>query len=160
MDKLEKEIYLSLKETEQLCHLFMDCRLTRLEEAELLYLLEKLPYSSPIIDEVREMMSIEMSLASKSTAKDDVATNKRKRYGIKTLIMIAASVVLLLSIGISAYLHSESEDDFYCQVYSYGKEISRDKAVIIAEDELERIDSFLEHIKDIEEEQQYKIESL
>ena len=61
MDNLEKDKYLNIDETEQLCRLYMECNLTRLEEAELQYVLEFLPYSTPIIEEVRTLMNISLS---------------------------------------------------------------------------------------------------
>lgn len=64
----EQDIKLTLQETEQLCRLYMDCRLSVLEETELQYVLGKLPYSSPCIDEVRMLMGHQISQkALKST---------------------------------------------------------------------------------------------
>lgn len=56
----EHDVKLTLQETEQLCRLYMDCRLTVLEETELQYVLGRIPYSSPCIDEVRMLMGVSM----------------------------------------------------------------------------------------------------
>lgn len=47
MKEKEHETTLTMQETEQLCRLYMECRLSVLEETELCYLLQKLPYTSP-----------------------------------------------------------------------------------------------------------------
>lgn len=54
----ELDHILTLQETEQLCRLYMECRLSVLEEAELEYILGKLPYSSPVIDDARTLMAV------------------------------------------------------------------------------------------------------
>ena len=48
MDKREKDTYLSIGEIEQLCILYMECRLSILEEAELHYVLGRVEYLSLI----------------------------------------------------------------------------------------------------------------
>lgn len=160
MDKLEKEKYISIEDTEQLCRLYLECKLSRLEEAELQYVLGIIPYDTPVITEVRTLMDLTLSCAIEKKASSFAEVDRNRKNMKKRLLQISASVALILSAGIPIYLHYNRQDDFYCQVYSHGKEISRDKAIIIAEDQLERIDSFLEHIKSIEEEQQHKIDSL
>lgn len=159
MDNLEKDKYLSLEETEQLCRLFMECKLTLLEEAELQYVLGKLSYSSPVIEESRKIMDISLAYELKRTERAITKPNEKKKF-IRKILFAAASVAILLSVGIPTYLHFKQESDLYCQVFSNGQEVSGDKAMVIAEGELERIDKFFENMNNIESEQQQKIESL
>ena len=159
MDNLEKDKYLSLEETEQLCSLFMECKLNLLEEAELQYVLDLLPHSSPIIDEARTLMNI--SLACELESKERLRIKpKPKKKVIRKILFAAATVAILLSVGIPTYFHFKQESDLYCQVFFYGKEVSGENAKVIAEEELDRIDKFFESINNIESEQQQKIESL
>lgn len=65
----EHDVKLTLQETEQLCRLYMDCRLTVLEETELQYVLGKMPYSSPCIDEVRMLMGVSIPQKDINTSK-------------------------------------------------------------------------------------------
>lgn len=159
MDKMEKEKYLSIEETEQLCHLYMECRLSGLEETELNYVLNILPYSSPIIEEVRTLMSI--SLSSEILENDCLTINRRggRKNLTRRLLIVAASFILLLSIGIPVFLHFKQQSEFYCQVFAYGEEVSREKALVIANEEMDRIDSFFKVMSDIESEQQQKTDS-
>lgn len=159
MDNLEKDKYLSIEETEQLCRLYMECRLTLLEEAELQYVLGLLPYSTPIIEEVRTLMNISLSCELECKESQLKIPGKKKNF-IRKALIVAASVVVLLSVGIPIYLHFKQESELYCQVFSNGQEVSRDKALAIAEGELERIDKFFEDMKSVESEQQKKIESV
>ncbi len=65
----EHDVTLTLHETEQLCRLYMDCQLTVLEETELQYVLGKMPYSSPCIDEVRTLMGAPIPMGVKKPSK-------------------------------------------------------------------------------------------
>lgn len=159
MDNLEKEKYLSLEETEQLCRLYMECKLSLLEEAELQYVLGLLPYNSPIIEEVRTLMNISLSCELESKERLNIKPKNKKNLFRRTLL-VAASVAIIICVGIPIYSHFKQESELYCQVFSNGHELSQDKAIIIAEGELERIDQFFENINNIESEQQQKIESL
>ena len=159
MDNLEKDKYLSLKETEQLCRLFMECKLTLLEEAELQYVLDLLPYSSPIIEETRTLLNISLACELESKERLRIKPSEKKNV-LRKILFAAATVAILLSVGIPTYFHFKQESDLYCQVFFYGQEVSGDKAIDIAEGELERIDKFFETMSNIESEQQQKIESL
>ena len=159
MDKMEKEKYLSFEDTEELCRLYMECSLSRLEEEELNYVLGFLPYSSPTIDEVRALMSVSLSCSMEETASQSKGGLRIRKNIAKRILTVAASFVLLLSIGIPTYLHFKSESYIYCQVFAYGKEVGKDKAIAIAEEEMERIDRFFETMSDVESEQQERIES-
>ena len=156
---MENKAYLSLEETEQLCRLYMECSLTRLEEAELQYVLNFLPYSSPTIEETRTLLNI--SLSSVSGQKDHFHTkSKGKRKSLsRRNIFVAASVALLISIGIPTFIHFRQPSDYYCQVFTNGKEICGEQAIVIAEGEMERIDRFFENMQIIESEQQQKTDS-
>ncbi len=158
MDNLEKNKYLSFEETEHLCRLYMDCQLTLLEETELQYVLGFLDYSSPIIDETRSLMDI--SLSCEMDQKEQIHKKSKKKGLIKRMLYVAASIVVVLSVGVPIYTHFKQESDLYCQVFFHGQEMSKDKALAIAESELARIDQFFENIENIESEQQQKIESL
>lgn len=160
MDNLEKDKYLSLEETEQLCRLYMDCRLSLLEEAELQYVLGLLDYSSQIIDETRTLLDISLSCEIEQKEQKQTSKNGKKKSIFKRILFAAASVVLILSIGFPIYRHFKEESELYCQVFAHGQELSRDKAIAIAESELARIDKFFENIENIESEQQQKIESI
>lgn len=159
MDTMGKEKYLSMEETEQLCRLYMECRLSRLEEVELEYVLGILPYSSPIIEEVRALMSI--SLSSSMEVKDNPSiTEKKSRKDVARRILIAAaSFLLLLSIGVPTYIHFKQQSEIYCQVFAYGKKVGKEKAIAMAEEEIERIDRFFETMSHVESEQQQKTDA-
>ncbi|MDE6410386.1 MAG: hypothetical protein K2K81_09150 [Muribaculaceae bacterium] len=92
---------LNLQETEQLCRLYMECQLSVLEERELQYILGKMDYSSPIIDEARQSMMAEGLL----TPTNLLATSKkeRKKPKFKWLRLTAgaaASLAIVISLSI------------------------------------------------------------
>lgn len=159
MDKMEKEKYLSKEETEQLCLLYLECRLSRLEEVELEYVLGKLPYSSPIIEEVRALMSISLSSSMEITDNPAITKKKSQKDAARRILIAAASFLLLLSIGIPTYIHFKQQSEIYCQVFAYGKKVGKEKAIAMAEEELQRIDQFFETMSDVESEQQQKTDA-
>lgn len=137
---------LSLQETEQLCRLYMDCRLSVLEETELQYVLGKLPYSSPCIDEVRMLMGLQIS--QKALKPTKIKTRFwRGRY----VVSIAASFTILLVIGISLFRnHSMNErpDDselIYIEAYSHGERLNRDEAIAANNAAMVKADSLMRY---------------
>lgn len=91
---------LSLQETEELCRLYLECRLSLLEERELQYVLSKMSYSSPVIDETRESMAAEGLLLTLNT---DSHRNRRSgtvRRWLRWSAGIAASVTVLFAVSL------------------------------------------------------------
>lgn len=91
----DKDTILSLQETEELCRMYMDCQLSVLEEKELQYVLGKLPYTSPVIEEAREAMIAEGIVFGKNKT--------RKRTGFRWSRWasgIAASLAVLVTFSV------------------------------------------------------------
>lgn len=59
----EKHIELSVEELETLCTLYIECKLSVLEETELYYVLLKTDKNSALINEIRTIMGIERKIA-------------------------------------------------------------------------------------------------
>lgn len=145
----ENGVNLTLQETEQLCRLYMECRLTVLEETELQYVLGKLPYSSPCIDEVRMLMGI--------PGLRDVKVSSKRRFGRfnrKLAIGIAASIALLFAVGFSIFhnVHEASEpfisnedDCVYIAAYSHGKRLNGDEAIGATNIAMAKADSLMKY---------------
>ena len=145
----EQNINLSLQETEQLCRLYMECRLTVLEETELQYVLGKLPYSSPCIDEVRMLMGLTIPA-------EDLKVNK-KSFGFfrnRKAVGFAASVAILLGIGITLVHKQFSPSDpsslnddspVYIAAYNYGERLNGEEAVNSTIIAMAKADSLMEY---------------
>lgn len=142
----EQDIKLTLQETEQLCRLYMDCRLSVLEETELQYILGKLPYSSPCIDEVRMLMGF--SISPKVSKSDK---NKTRLWRVRYIISVAASFTVLLVIGISLFRnHSMNERTYdsshiYIEAYSHGERLNMDEAIAATTDAMVNADSLMRY---------------
>lgn len=150
---------LTPQETEQLCRLYLDCALSVQEETELQYVLGKLPYSSPIIDDVRAMMGIQSLMPQMR------APSKRKmRAKVWTrplYIGIAASVALLLGIGIPAIYKTSTSgntgEPLYI-AYSDGQRMNDEQSMIQVQADMKRAEEFMRHIEELETREQEKLE--
>ena len=144
-----QEDILTLQETEQLCRLYMDCKLTVLEETELQYVLVKLPYSSPCIDEVRVMMGVSIpDYAEKSVKK------RSGRFRRRAAVAIAASVAVLIAVGVglfnNEYIAHDSgiADDnapVYIVAYSHGQRLNGNEAAASTNMAMAKADSLMKY---------------
>ncbi|MDE6692672.1 MAG: hypothetical protein K2K05_04740 [Muribaculaceae bacterium] len=145
----EHDSRLTLQETEQLCRLYMDCRLTVVEETELQYVLGKLPYSSPCIDEVRMLMGITLSAG--------LLKPRKKYFGFRryrTAIRIAASFAIIFVIGISLFNNhslnsgsSASDEDghTYIAAYRHGERLKGSEAIAATNIAMAKADSLMKY---------------
>lgn len=144
----EQDVKLTLQETEQLCRLYMDCGLTVLEETELQYVLGKLPYSSPCIDEVRMLMGLTIPPAA--------IMKKKKAFDFlknRTIVSIAASFTVLLAVGVALSFNqkfngsSASNDDtnVYIAAYRHGERLDGSEAEAATNIAMAKADSLMKY---------------
>ena len=151
----ENQIHLSLEDIERLCRLYMECRLSLLEETELQYVLGILDYSSQVIDESMTLIDISLSHNILYDDRDQTpVVRKRKWRMIHTAT--AASVAAAVVLGASLWIFTDRNEDYYCQVFENGKELGRNTALSMAENEMQRIDRFIEKMIDIDSDLQEK----
>lgn len=84
---------LTLHETEELCRSYLQCQLSLLEEKELQYVLERLPYDSTIIRQAKESM-----IAEGLISRNNRVRRKPKTRWLGWSIGIAASLAILFSV--------------------------------------------------------------
>lgn len=127
----QKDI-LTLQETEQLCRLFMECGLSALEEMELRYVLDRLPYTSPVIEEARKTMAAEKYLLPKDIK---AVPGKKKRFPFRWIAWAAASIAVLLAFPIGSIMTEKNvcaDNEYDC--------ISGTNEIIIAYEAGKRLD--------------------
>lgn len=150
---IEQENRLTLQDTEQLCELFMDCRLSVLQENELRYVLSRIDYHSPLIDDVRSLMGIELSVFDKS---DPESPRIGKRWWAKkySYLSIAASIAIILCLGIGLF-HNKTSGNITSTpeyiAYVDGHRISKDAAKAQVEADILLADNFLNEMSEQEE---------
>lgn len=153
----ETEQILTIKETEQLCRLYMECKLSLLEESELLYILTTLPYSTPLIDEVKVIMGVQI----KDIKPISKISTKKKWWNKSGLYQIAASIsIFVLSIAfVSNYDTTIKEDSNFSIAYANGIRVSQDEAEILTEADMKKADAFMARIAELENQEQNKLNS-
>ncbi len=143
---------LTLQETEQLCELYMDCKLSVLEESELQYLLSKVDYHSPLIDEVRDVMGVELAIGNKATV--GAGAKKRWRWSKRVVYSgIAASIAIVFGIGLSLYHNSSSQQTSsapYYLAYANGHRLSNEAAKVQIEAEMQSAEAFMKEMSELE----------
>ncbi|MDE7376946.1 MAG: hypothetical protein K2N16_08855 [Muribaculaceae bacterium] len=128
----EQDAKLTIQEIEQLCHLYMECQLSVFEETELQYVLSKLPYSSPCIDETRALMGLAIPAPKARTF---------KFFRNKAAIGIAASIAALLAIGF--VLSHNTHDDNYVTAYIHGERLDGSEALYATNLAIAKADSLM-----------------
>lgn len=148
----EQDNKLTLKETEQLCRLYLDCGLSVFEESELRYFLTQVDYHSPLIDEVRLIMKIDTYISdngfSKSGSRGSLLLRRWSGY-----MSIAASVALVIGIGV--YFWKPSSQDSvashsYNIAYVNGHRINDKEARIQIEAGIKSADDFIKEMSERE----------
>ncbi len=153
----QHDVKLTLQETEQLCRLYMDCQLTVLEETELQYVLGKMPYSSPCIDEARMLMGVSITMNVKGSSK-----KRSTWFNRKIAIGIAASVTILFAGGLALFNNPAVNDNDSSGIYiayANGQEVSHELSVQQVKSDMEQADEFLSHIAELEAREQEQVEN-
>ena len=155
---------LSVGELETLCNLYIECKLSVLEETELYYVLLKTDKNSALINEAKAIMGIERKIAySKPTTH-----RKKPFYKGFTFYGATACLALVIAISVPKIFNDRTDENnrvnitstpIECVVYSNGKRISGEEAISIAQTNIDKMNSFEKKIQLHVESEQEKIES-
>ncbi|MDE6234514.1 MAG: hypothetical protein K2M56_02050 [Muribaculaceae bacterium] len=156
-----QDVKLTLQETEQLCSLYMDCRLSVLEEIELKYVLSQVDYHSPLIDEVRQLMNIDTYISDKPLSFEG-SSIKIKFRKWKVNMSIVASIAIIIGIGVfhwESFSNDAIENKSVYIAYVNGKQLSENEAKHRIEASEKAADDFIQKMSDLEAEQQKMIDN-
>lgn len=157
----EQDYILTLEETEQLCRLYMDCGLSVFEETELRYFLTRVDYHSPLIDDVRRIMEIEVHTVGKNVI-EARSVRKSKLHKWVAYSGIAASVALVIGVGL-LFLKTSSvnsvESQSYYVAYVGGHRLSEEEARMQIEAEKKSADDFIKKMSELEASKQQMIDN-
>ncbi len=145
---------LTQAETEELCQLYLDCKLSVGEETELQYVLGKLPYASPVIDNVRALMGLQSAATLKLSPKAD-RIKRRREWNIRWVVGIAASVAILLgvSLKVASNLDHSAPDGAVYIAYSNGVRLTGDQMMAQIERDNAKAEAFMRRMDEIEAEE-------
>lgn len=151
---------LTLHETEQLCRLYMDCNLSVFEETELRYVLTKVDYHSPLIDETRQIMEIESGISNKPVVEAGY-NRKRSFHKWGAYVSIAASIAIVIGIGLPLWRTSAKdavEPQSYYIAYVNGHRLNDEAARLQIEAGKKAAEDFIKEMSELEESKQQMIE--
>ncbi|MDE6792700.1 MAG: hypothetical protein K2J48_06430 [Muribaculaceae bacterium] len=155
-----QEDKLTLQETEELCRLYMDCKLSVFEETELGYFLTQVDYHTPLIDEVRRLMAVDAYISDKVFTKTDNPGKglfKKWRFPLSA----AASIAVIFSICLmflQNYSTLANSDQSYYVAYVEGKRLSGESARLKVEAEKKSVDDFIKEMSALEAHEQQMID--
>ena len=135
----------TVEELDELCRLYMDCKLSVLEEKELEYVLSHTSMTSQAIEEVRNLMRIQ-GRPPRSFQPDNV----RRSWNWRLFSGIAASVAVMLSVAFyfispQDSLHSPDSDAVYIAAYSNGQRLSGREAEVSTTMAMAKADSLMNY---------------
>ncbi|MBD5232708.1 MAG: hypothetical protein HDS65_00860 [Bacteroidales bacterium] len=115
---------LTVEELESLSKACLECRLSKLQEKELEFILLSSDVSSPIIDEARETLALTTALASSSKP---VQAAARRRPRLFKWIAAAACIAVVAGFGVRHIANTHTDSSIII-VFEDGKRLSADLA--------------------------------
>lgn len=140
----KNDLNLTIDELDHLCRLYMDCKLTVLEEKELEYILSTSTLTSSSVDEVRALMNVQLL-----PRPDKTLRKKSFRYW-KYIAGAAASLAVLLTVAISIVSswpsgYHDTQSGCSIVAYSKGKRLSDKEAVETTNIAMAKADSLMRY---------------
>ncbi len=139
---------LTLRETEQLCRMYLDCQLSVLEERELQYILGKVAYRSEVIDEAREAMLAEglVLRASEVSEISEIPKTERKRPRLRRIALIAgaaAAVTILLGLPVAIGTFTPDSGESVVIAYEGGRKLGGEASRKMAGESMKHAESLM-----------------
>lgn len=143
------ETKMTVQELDELCRLYMDCRLSVLEEKELEYILCHTTLSSPRIDDVRALLNVQLLLVNAGEIKP-----RKKSLNWRMISSVAASIAVIICLinvfSGSVEPHSFDKNQIYVAAYSDGHRLCESEAIASTDIAMARADSLMNYAAAIE----------
>lgn len=138
---------MTIEELDHLCRLYMDCRLSLLEEKELEYILSRSPLTSAATDEVRALMGVQAVTARRAASP---APRPLRVWRWRAIAAVAASVAVVLAVGVHLLTTPRSGlasgDTYeYIAAYSHGRQLTGRDAIDATDSAIARADSLINY---------------
>ncbi len=149
---METKEKLTIQEIEQLCLAYIDCHLSRFQEKELELVLLCSDLTSPIIDEVRDLMGLSTLMAIPTSKVNNINKSKLIFFKYSGIAACIAVIVLFSSYFFIKSTHREMTPEIY--VYADGKVLTGYAAqAVVRETENETMNMFRSILEDVEDQQ-------
>lgn len=144
-----EDLNMTIEELDKLCRLYMDCKLSVLDEKELEFILSKTALTSPSIEEVRSLMKIQVLDSQNIVARNNRSLNWRYIIGIAASLMLMFSVGYYFISSKSTYM-SQKDSSVYIAAYSHGDRLSDKEALSATHSAMAKADSLMNLASSIE----------
>ncbi len=140
-----EELNLTIDELDKLCHLYIDCKLSVLEEKEFEYILSKTALTSSSIEEVRSLMGIQILPVSSSKQ-----IRAKHNWNWRLFSGIAASVIIIISVAfflVSPQENIQEHDgsSVFITAYCHGKHLNEQDAIASTNIAMAKADSLMRY---------------
>lgn len=135
---------LTADELEELCRLYMDCRLSVMEEKELEYVLLRTSLTSQSIAEVMSLMGIQTVKRLSVQPKIRRNFNRRLFSGIAAGVAVILTAAFYLMVPQDSY-SSDMDSAVYIAAYSHGQRLNGLEAEVATNNAMARADSLMSH---------------
>jgi hypothetical protein len=151
---------LNKNELETLCQAYLDGNLSRREELELSLLLAKTSYDSELINEVKRLSAMELTLCNVPEVRRK-GLNRRRIHRFEAVVAVVAMIIIMTTSIISNTNNDNplNENFTECIVYINGKEVTSNR-VAIAKQQKKYADEIMNQCEKLEQQQLEKINQL
>lgn len=144
------EMNLTIAELDELCSLYMDCKLSIIEEKELEYVLSQTILTSSSIEEVKRLMGIQ-GLPPFTL----IPVPTKRNWNWRLFSRIAASIAIIASAAFFLVSPQENMPDhkgstIYLAAYSHGQRLNERDAIASTDIAMARADSLMRYAALIE----------
>lgn len=138
------DLNFEVDELDKLCHLYIDSKLSVLEEKELEYILLHTTLTSQAIEDVKSIMALQI-------AKPFINTPLKRKWNWRLFSIVAANVAVVLIFGVIYFINnydsslSKSNNHVYIMAYSHGQRLNGEKAVAATDIAIAKANSLMRY---------------
>lgn len=138
------KLNMTAEELDELCRLYMECKLSVLEEKELEYLLSRTDITSPHIAEVRSLIGVQLLPTPLQAARKTIFSYWKHISGVAASVAVMLSVALYFASPWDSNLY-DGDSVSYIAAYNHGTRLDGNDAVTATNLAMAKADSLMNY---------------